>query len=410
MALSASFSESFLALSDKNHVGRPSRALFPQAQPIIASMRYEDTEIKAYSAESLAALLADYGQPAFRTRQILKWLYQQGADSYEEMTNLPATLRELLGESHPLYTAEVVNRQISRDGTRKYVVRFHDHTEVETVAMPSFPPPFDSDTRVDHDLHHIEHPLLEDGLTDSSTGKLTVCVSSQAGCPMGCTFCATGKEGFARNLLPGEIVDQILIAQKDMSTRISNVVVMGQGEPFLNYDAVIAALKIINSPDGLNIGSRRITVSTCGIIEGINRFSQEPEQFTLAVSLHSARQRTRDSIMPKVRSIKIRDLKESLLRYVSSTNRRVTLEYVMIKGVNDSREELDALKEFCSGLLCHINLLPMNDVFEGAYSPSPQGTLHYWKKSLSEFGIETTIRNSRGSDIAGACGQLKNSF
>lgn len=227
---------------------------------------------------------------------------------------------------------------------------------------------------------------------------------------MECAFCATGHEGFTRNLSIGEIVDQIILAQADMGQRVSNVVAMGQGEPFLNYENVIDALRIINHPKLLKIGARRITVSTCGIIPGIERFAQEPEQFTLAISLHAAQQGVRDALMPKVAKQTLPQLKEALRRYIQATDRRVTLEYLLIKDLNDDQEDLEALIDFCSGLLVHVNLLPLNAISSSQFHPSPLKTLNIWKNKLEQKKIETTVRNSRGSDIAGACGQLKNAI
>ncbi|MDR0515291.1 MAG: 23S rRNA (adenine(2503)-C(2))-methyltransferase RlmN [Coriobacteriaceae bacterium] len=271
-----------------------------------------------------------------------------------------------------------------------------------------------------------------------ATGRLTVCVSTQAGCAMACSFCATGKEGFLRNLLPGEIVDQVLVVQSDMSCRVSNIVTMGQGEPFLNYAHVLAALHIMNNPNCLAIGARHITLSTCGIIKGIKALAKEPEQFTLAVSLHSAVQKTRNKLMPKLASEPLPELRKAIIEYIRRTNRRVSLEYVMLDGVNDSPSDLDALKHYCVGLLCHVNLIPFNSIVKdqgegvaqrkrndqlidpGAFGqeyrapqidgfrPSPSTVLDRWTSALEADNIPTTVRNSRGSDIAGACGQLKN--
>lgn len=335
--------------------------------------------IKAYSLSELSHLIQELGQPAFRAKQLSQWLYVHHVRSYDEMTNLPAGLRDTLAERFPLHTPEVVDRQISNDGTRKYLVKYDDGICVETVAIPS-----------------------------RAGDRLTVCFSTQAGCPMACSFCATGKEGFLRNLTPGEIVDQVLLAQEDMGTRVSNVVGMGQGEPFLNYDNTLAALRILNDPKSVGIGARHMSISTCGIIPGIERFAGEPEQFTLAVSLHAAQQRTRDELMPKVTQYPLPALKASLLAYVGKTNRRVTLEYIMIKDVNDSEEALKALCSFCEDLLCHINLIPINAIPESPYKPSSSQTIDHWLTVIQRRGVEATLRDSRGSDIAGACGQLKN--
>lgn len=339
-----------------------------------------DAPIKSFSLAALDELVRDVGQPSFRAKQIAQWLYVHRARSYDEMTNLPASLRAVLSERFPLYTPRVVERRISADGTRKYVIEYEDGVRAETVAIPS-----------------------------SAGDRLTVCFSTQAGCAMGCTFCATGKEGLSRSLLPGEIADQVLIAQEDMGRRVSNVVGMGQGEPFLNYDNTLAALHILNDKKGLAIGARHISVSTCGILSGINRLSNEPEQFTLAVSLHAARQSVRDGLMPKVSRYDLRALKAALQSYVAKTNRRVTLEYIMIQGVNDTQEDLEALCAFCSGLLCHVNLIPMNAINAMPFQPSRPATVSQWLSAIQSRGTEATLRDSRGSDIAGACGQLKNS-
>ena len=340
-----------------------------------------NTPIKTYAPQQFDALVKELGQPSFRSKQLFEWLYEKGAQSYDEMTNLPAKFRQQLAEEHPLYNANVLEHAISNDGTHKLILQYHDGVCVETVGIPS-----------------------------RSGDRLTVCFSTQAGCPMACSFCATGKEGLARNLTPGEIVDQVLTVQRLMDRRVSNVVGMGQGEPFLNYDNVLAALRIMNHSKGLGIGARHICVSTCGIIPGINRFSQEPEQFTLAVSLHAAKQSTRLELMPKTSKFPLLKLKESLADYIAATNRRVTFEYIMIKNVNDTEEDLKELLSFCKGLLCHINLIPINAIPESPYKPSNQATIQHWIEAAAHHGIETTLRDSRGSDIAGACGQLKNTF
>lgn len=340
-----------------------------------------DKPIKTYALSELPSLMKELGQPSFRAQQLTEWLYQRHASSYDEMTNLPAALRAALSERFPLTTSEIVNRQVSRDGTRKYLIEFDDGIRVETVAIPS-----------------------------RGGDRLTVCFSTQAGCAIGCAFCATGREGFARNLTPGEIVDQVLIAQDDMGKRVTNVVGMGQGEPFLNYDNTMAALRILNNKKGLEIGARHISVSTCGILPGIERFSEEPEQFTLAVSLHAARQGVRDLLMPNVARFKLGNLKSALQEYIAKTNRRVTLEYIMIDGVNDADEDLKALQKFCANLLCHVNLIPINAIEGSVFQPSEPETINRWLNAIQKKGTEATLRDSRGSDIDGACGQLKNTF
>ena len=340
--------------------------------------------IDAYSIEGLEALLSELGQPRFRATQLFEWLYGHGATSYDVMTNLPAALRQNLIERAPLVVPRVADKRVSADGTRKYILELADGNLVETVGIPS--------------------------AANRETGheRLTVCVSSQVGCAMGCTFCATGQEGFTRNLTPGEIVWQLLCVAGDFGNRVSNVVVMGQGEPFLNYDNVLAGLRIINHGKGPNVGARHITVSTCGIVEGIRRLGSEPEQFTLAISLHAARQDVRDALMPRVASTPLDELKAALLGYQRMAGRRISFEYLMIDGLNSGEKDLAALVDYCSGLSVHINLLPMNAVPGSSYMPCSSAHMQQWASQLARAGVEASVRTSRGADIYGACGQLKN--
>lgn len=338
------------------------------------------TDIKTYDMQGLKQAMEELGQPAFRAKQIYEWLWYKHVDSFDKMTNLSLTLRSELAEHFTLSTPKLVDKQESSDGTRKYVLELADGALVETVGIPA----------------------------DASRERLTVCFSTQVGCPMGCIFCATGYEGFTRNLTIGEIVDQVFFVEDDFGRRVSNVVGMGQGEPFLNYENTLAALRIMNDKKGLNIGARRIAVSTCGMLDGIKRFSSEPEQFTLAVSLHSAIQPIRDEIMPNVARQPLKALRSSLERYTEKTNRRVTFEYLLVDGVNDAQEDLDALIKYCRGMLCHVNLLPMNNIEGSPFAATSHKTVKHWLDSLEKHHIEATLRSSRGSDIAGACGQLKN--
>lgn len=335
--------------------------------------------IKHYDLSELQALIKELGQPTFRAKQLYEWLYKHHATSYNTMTNLPATLREKLSQVAP-YEASIIDEiQTSTDGTRKYLIKLDDGVLVESVGIPS-----------------------EDGK------RLTVCVSTQVGCPMACAFCATGQQGLTRNLEAGEIVEQVLLVQEDFNERVSNVVFMGQGEPFLNYENVMKALRILNDATVIGIGARSMTVSTCGVIEGIKKFTEEPEQFNLALSLHATDQELRDGLMPKVRKDTLQKLYNALLTYTEQTNRRVTLEYLMIKEVNDSQEDLEGLAEFTKGMLAYVNLIPINTVPEAVFQPSSRETLLEWEAYLRKHGTETIIRNSRGQDIDGACGQLKN--
>lgn len=323
--------------------------------------------------------------PRYRARQIFSWVYQKGAISYDEMTNLPKKLRQKLTEDLPLYIPELVDKQTSRDGSRKYVLRLYDGKMIELVGMPSY------------DTHK-----------DGSPARLTVCFSTQVGCAMACSFCATGREGLSRNLFPGEIAAQVMFAARDFRLRISNVVAMGQGEPFMNYDNLLKGLRIINHPDALNIGARHITVSTCGIPQKIRQFGREPEQFTLAISLHSALQDTRAYLMPKAAQTSVDELKSAIQDYIAESGRRISFEYLLSRGTNDTEQHLQALCDYCSDLKAHVNLIPVNAVEGSILSPSTTATLEHWRETLCASGTETSIRVSRGQDIDGACGQLKN--
>lgn len=341
--------------------------------------------IFAYSPDRLPALMAEIGQPAFRAKQLTQWLYHHGARSYDDMTNLPKKMRAALAERAPLVPPEIADVQVSKDGTRKFLLRMADGALVETVAIPS-----------------------RDTGTDGRPRRLTVCFSTQVGCPMACAFCATGQEGLTRNLLPGEMAWQLIICEREMGQRVSNAVAMGQGEPFLNYDNVIGALRILNSKDGLEIGARHISVSTCGILRGIERFGTEPEQFTLAVSLHSAQQKVRNRLMPKCAGTSLEALHDSLVEYHLASGRRASLEYLMIKDVTDTDEALDALVAFCDGLSVHVNLLPINKVDGSPYAPAAKKHIDQFVRMLGKNHVEANLRDSRGADIDGACGQLKN--
>lgn len=332
--------------------------------------------IKALDLAGISGLVSELGVPAYRASQLVRWLYGRAVRSYEEMTDLPAALRAGLAERLPLPFPAIAERQLSADGTRKYLLELADGTTVEAVGLPA-------------------------------GDRLTVCFSTQAGCAMGCAFCATGASGFSRDLGPGEMADQINVVAEDFGRRVTNAVAMGQGEPFAAYDATLGALRILNSPDGPGIGARHLTVSTCGLVSGIDRLATEPEQFTLAVSLHSAIQVTRDQLMPGVKGVALPRLRESLAAYAASTGRRPTLEYSLMAGVNDTPAELDALVEFCRGLLVHVNLIPVNPVEESGFSASPPERIAEFAEALKASGTEASVRAERGADIDAACGQLR---
>ena len=361
--------------------GKPTTYLtYPAAIVQMESARMRN--IKSLTHEELEDLLIGLGQPRFRIKQLEEWIYARRCISFDEMTNVPDSLRRNLSSIYTLDRPTLVTSQTSVDGTRKYLFGLDDGVTVESVGIPS-----------------------KDGK------RLTVCISSQAGCPMGCSFCATGRSGFTRNLNTGEIFDQVVFVSENFGRRATNVVVMGQGEPFLNYENTIDALKKINSSTGLGVGSRHITISTCGIIDGIQRLSQEAYQFTLAVSLHSAIQRTRDNIMPGVKMHPLITLRRALESYTETTGRRVSLEYAPIDEINDDDAHVAALVDFCQGLLCHVNLIPLNPVegldLDTTHLMQPSGKIHKIEQALRQRNIECSIRNSRGPDIDGACGQLK---
>ena len=333
-------------------------------------------DIHALARGELAELLSELGQPSFRAKQVEEWVWSKNARSFDDMTNLPKSLREQLAERLTMDAAEEVARQASADGSRKYLLRLSDGVTVECVGMPS-------------------------------RGRLSVCASTQAGCAMGCAFCATGRSGLTRSLTDAEIYEQVMHVRDDFGERVTSVVLMGQGEPFMNYDATLAALRRLNSPEGAGIGARHLTVSTCGVIPQIMRFANEPEQFTLAVSLHSAVQKTRNALMPGVRKYSLINLYNVMGEYVNKTGRRPTYEYALIGGVNDTDSELQALCDFCEGTLAHVNLIQLNEVEGSKFRPSTDVRAQDFVRALGAVGVEATVRNSRGSDIDAACGQLK---
>lgn len=333
-------------------------------------------DIRLLDLEELQNLVKELGQPAFRAKQLNEWIHEKNVCSFDEMTNLPVAMREKLSERFSFNVPVELVKQVSKDGSRKYLLQFADGVSVETVGIPN-------------------------------RNKLAVCISSQAGCAMGCAFCATGLAGLSRSLTAQEMVDQVLHVSRDFGERVTSVVFMGQGEPFANFDATIDALRALNDPDGLAIGARHLTVSTCGVIPGIRRFAELPEQFTLAISLHSAVQGTRNQLMPGVKKYTLPRLHEAIQLYVEKTGRRPTYEFAMIDGINDTNPEMQALIDFCAGTLCHVNLIQLNNIPDSPFRPSPIEKVETLQRRLTMHGVETTIRNSRGSDIDAACGQLK---
>ena len=331
-------------------------------------------DIKSMTPEELAAFFKELGQPPFRAKQVFRWLYR-GVTSFDEMTDLPKALREQLEERCFLTVPKVARKQVSAiDGTIKYLWELADGNCIETVLM-----------RYQH-------------------GN-TVCVSSQVGCRMGCAFCASTIAGRVRDLTPAEMVDQVLFTQLDSGAHISNIVLMGIGEPLDNFDTVMRFLQLVNHPEGLNIGMRHISLSTCGLTEKIDKLAQLGLQLTLSVSLHAPDDETRSQIMPINRSVGVDKLMDTCRRYFKTTGRRISYEYAMIDGVNDSDRHADLLAGLLKGLPGHVNLIPLNDVEESPLKPSRR--VAQFQKRLESHGVTVTVRRRLGSDIDASCGQLR---
>ena len=337
------------------------------------------TDIKSMNLSELTAYLTDNGFEKFRAKQVLTWI-KQDARSYDEMTNIPAKLREFLKKNTYLAKAQIVRVQRSKvDDTIKYLYQLYDGEYVEGVLMR---------------YHH----------------GLSVCISTQVGCKMGCTFCATGKSGFSRSLTASEMIAQIRSAELDVGERISNVVLMGMGEPFDNYDNVIRFLKLVSSEDSLHIGMRHITISTCGIVPRMRDFADLQLQCGLSVSLHAPDDEARSRTMPINRRYPIAEVIAASKYYVDKTNRRISFEYALINGENDSDDHARRLAELLSGMLCHVNLIPVNNVTGAGYQKSTLKRQNAFVNILAQAGINATVRRTLGSDIDASCGQLKRNF
>lgn len=332
------------------------------------------TDIKSLSRAELAVLVAELGEPSFRAKQIFTWL-QKGVEGFDEMTNLSKLLRRKLEERCTLSVPVVERRQVSwLDGTIKYLWRLADGNCIETVIM-----------RYKH-------------------GN-TICVSSEVGCLMGCAFCASTVGGLVRRLTPAEILDQVIFSQKDSGLKISNIVLMGIGEPMDNLDAVLRFLELVNDPEGLNIGMRHISLSTCGIVPGIQRLGGLDLQLTLSVSLHAPDNETRNRLMPVNRAYPVEELFAACHRYFQETGRRISFEYAMIDGVNDHDWQADLIVKQLKGMPDHVNLIPLNDVRESPLKPSKR--VAAFQKRLERQGVTATVRRKLGGDIDASCGQLR---
>ncbi len=340
----------------------------------------EKTNLKGFTLTQMEDFLRKIGEPKYRAKQIFRWIYNKGLTKFKEMTDLPESLINRLQEIAFINEVKIYKKQQSKiDGTVKYAILLEDGHIVETVKM------------------------------QYSFGT-TACVSSQIGCSMGCAFCASGEEGIVRDLSWSEMADQILAIQEDSNTKVRRVVVMGSGEPLLNFDELMRFLKLMNSTLTFNVSLRRLTVSTCGIVPGIIRLANTGMPVTLAVSLHAPNDAIRSSLMPINRRYPISQLLDACKYYIMKTKRRITFEYVMISNINDTKECAIGLSDLLNGFLCHVNLIPINPVKGRYFKKSNPTQVKKFREILVSKGISTTIRREMGNDIKAACGQLKQSL
>lgn len=340
----------------------------------------EQIEIKSLSLAQLKNIVTEMGEKAFRAKQIYEWLHQKQAESFDEMSNLSAALREKLKERCVLTTLKMLEVQTSKiDGTQKYLFALPDGNVVESVLMK------------------YKH------------GN-SVCISSQVGCKMGCRFCASTIGGWTRNLLPSEMLEQIYRIQKLSGERVSNVVVMGTGEPLDNYDNLLQFIRLLTDENGLHISQRNVTVSTCGIVPKMYELAEENLQITLAISLHASNQAKRAELMPIANKYSINEVLEACRNYFEKTGRRLTFEYSLVGGKNDTKEDAEELAHLIKGLNCHVNLIPVNPIKERDYVQSDKKVIENFKNKLEKYQINVTIRREMGRDIDGACGQLRKSY
>lgn len=338
--------------------------------------KFELTNLMDLNITETENLIQDIGEPRYRGRQVFKWVHQKGAAEFAEMTDLPKVLRDKLQGLATPGSLSVITARTSADGTTKYLFGLVDDNAVESVFLP-------------HDY------------------GCSVCVSSQVGCRMGCRFCASTMEGLVRNLTAGEIYAQVMGIQTKAGTRVDSVVIMGSGEPMDNLGEVLKFIILVTSPDGLNIGSRHITLSTCGVVPGILRLAEANNQVTLSISLHAPNDDIRNKIMPINRKYPIGELIRACREYVLKTNRRITFEYALIDGINDNKEQAGELGRLLKGLLCHVNLIPLNQVEEREYAKPEPARVREFKETLQALGIPVTVRKEMGGDIDAACGQLR---
>lgn len=317
-----------------------------------------------------------YGEKKYRAEQIFHWIYKENVTNFDEMTNLPEALREKLKENFDLHVFKIIRKQESKDGTKKYLFDVLDNNAIESVLM------------------EYKH------------GK-TICVSSQVGCKMGCKFCASTGVKFARSLEAGEIVEQLLAIERDENVHISNLVFMGIGEPFDNFDNVMKAIKLLNNPKGINMGARHISISTSGLVPNIYKLADKNIQCTLSISLHSSNNEKRSSMMPVNNLYNIQELMKACRYYIEKTNKRISFEYALAKDNNDNLQDAQDLVKLLHGMLCHVNLIPINKIDNGKYTKSTNENIIKFRDYLNAHGIVATIRRELGSDIDAACGQLR---
>ena len=342
-------------------------------------MSQNKVALKNFTEEGLKEFVKSIGEPAFRGSQIYSWIYK-GAKTFDDMKNIPKSLREKLEEVSFIGNLKIeLSLKSKVDKTSKYLFELNDGNIIESVMMD-----------------------YED--------RVTVCISNQVGCRMGCRFCASTLEGLIRNLEPWEIIDQILKIQEDIGKRVSNLVLMGSGEPLDNYDNVVKFLNLANAEYGLNIGQRHITLSTCGIVPKIYELADLELSVTLAISLHAFSDEKRREIMPIAKKYSISEILEACEYYINKTGRRITFEYSLVAGVNDGKEDAKSLSKLVKGMLCHVNLIPVNEIKENTLKrPSKKNILEF-EEILKDNGIEVTVRREMGTDINAACGQLRRSY
>ena len=332
--------------------------------------------IKDYTIEELKQEMIQIGEKPFRAEQIYSWLYKEKVKDFNEMTNLSLELREKLKENYTICNFKIIKKQESKDGTKKYLFDVLDSNAIETVLMS---------------YHH----------------GYSLCVSSQIGCKMGCKFCASTGVKFARSLEAGEIVEQLQAVERDTGIKISNVVFMGIGEPLDNFENVLKAISLINNQKGINIGARHISISTSGIVPKIYELADKELQCTLSISLHSASNEKRSEMMPINKKYNIQELMKACKYYIEKTNRRISFEYALVKENNDNLDDAKELVKLLKGMLCHVNLIPINKIENGKYNKSTNENIMKFRDYLNSHGIVATIRRELGSDIDAACGQLR---